>query len=180
LHLAIFFDATPVAGDASLFEQARAHLDRVLPDDDRFYSRFAAPADQFQEPGHWFKRWTSRRDEEPLDLKKLGIFPIVHGVRAMALKYGVRAQGTAARLALLGQAQRIEEPLASDLLQALHWLMGLRLTHQLRQREQGLPVSNEVRPSELATLEREPLRDALAIVRRWRAFLRHHFRLDAL
>jgi CBS domain-containing protein len=180
LHLAIFFDATAVAGDSSLFEQARAHLDRVLPDDDRFYSRFAAPADQFQEPGHWLTRWTSRRDEQPLDLKKLGIFPIVHGVRAMALKYGVRAQGTAARLALLGQAQRIEESLASDLLQALHLLMGLRLTHQLRQREQGQPVGNEVRPSELATLEREPLRDALAIVRRWRAFLRHHFRLDAL
>jgi CBS domain-containing protein len=40
--------------------------------------------------------------------------------------------------------------------------------------------SNEVRPSDLGTLEREPLRHALAIVRRFRAFLREHFRFDAL
>jgi signal-transduction protein with cAMP-binding, CBS, and nucleotidyltransferase domain len=37
-----------------------------------------------------------------------------------------------------------------------------------------------VRPSELSTLEREPLHDALAIVKRFRGFLRQHFRLDAL
>jgi CBS domain-containing protein len=180
MHLASFFDATAVAGDASLLDAARTHLGRVLANDDRFLSRFAAAADQFQEPGNWFTRLTSRRDEQPLDLKKLGIFPIVHGVRALALQYGVRAQGTAERLTLLGQAQRIDEPLARDLLEALHLLMGVRLSHQLRQREAGQAATNEVRPSELATLEREPLHDALAIVRRWRSFLRHHFRLDAL
>ena len=58
--------------------------------------------------------------------------------------------------------------------------MGIRLTHQLLQRAQGLAASNEVRPSELSTLEREPLHDALAIVKRFRAYLRQHFKFDAL
>jgi signal-transduction protein with cAMP-binding, CBS, and nucleotidyltransferase domain len=37
-----------------------------------------------------------------------------------------------------------------------------------------------VRPSALSTLEREPLHDALAIVKRFRSFLRQHFKFDAL
>ncbi|MDP2004190.1 MAG: putative nucleotidyltransferase substrate binding domain-containing protein [Rubrivivax sp.] len=180
MHLAIFFDAVAVAGDASLLEQARAYLERVLSGDDALLARFAAAADQFQEPGHWFKRLTTRRNEQPLDLKKLGTFPIVHGVRALSLQYGVRERSTAARLAQLVVQQRIDAGLASDLVDALQLLMSIRLTHQLQQREQGLAASNEVRPSDLSTLEREPLHDALAIVRRFRQFLRQHFRTETL
>jgi len=180
MHLAIFFDAACVAGDAALLQEARSHLDRILSGQDQYLARFAAAADQFQEPGNWFKRLTTKRDEQPLDLKKLGTFPIVHGVRALALQYGVREHGTAARLAQLVAQDRLDTDLARDLLDALHLLMGIRLTHQIRQRAQGLEASNEVRPSALSTLEREPLHDALAIVRRFRAFLRQHFKFDAL
>ncbi len=180
MHLAIFFDAAAVAGDASLLQEARTHLDRILSGQDQYQARFAAAADQFQEPGNWFKRLTTNRNEQPLDLKKLGTFPIVHGVRALALQYGVREQGTAARLTRLVALERLEPVLARDLIDALHLLMGIRLTHQLRQRAQGQAASNEVRPSELSTLEREPLHDALAIVKRFRAYLRQHFKFDAL
>ena len=180
MHLAIFFDAAAVAGDASLLQEARAHLDRILSGQDQYQARFAAAADQFQEPGNWFKRLTTNRNEQPLDLKKLGTFPIVHGVRALALQYGVREQGTAARLMRLVALDRLEPVLARDLIDALHLLMGIRLTHQLRQRAQGQAASNEVRPSELSTLEREPLHDALAIVKRFRSYLRVHFKFDAL
>ena len=180
MHLAIFFDAAAVAGDATLLQEAREHLVRILGGQDAFLARFAAAADQFQEPGNWFTRLKGRRDEQALDLKKLGTFPIVHGVRALALQYGVREQGTDGRLSRLVQQGRIEPDLARDLVQALHLLMGIRLTHQLSQREHGLPAGNEVKPSELSTLEREPLHDALAIVKRFRLFLRQHFRFDAL
>lgn len=180
MRLAIFFDAVAVAGDASLLDAARAHLDALAADHDAFLARFARAADQFDEPGSWWTRLTTRRDEQPLDLKKLGVFPIVHGVRALALQYRVRERGTAARLQALVAAGRVDAALARDVLDALHLLMSLRLTHQLRQRAEGRTAGNEVRPSELGVLEREPLRDALAIVRRFRAFLRGHFRLEAL
>jgi len=180
MHLAIFFDAACVAGDPALLQEARSHLDRILSGQDQYLARFAAAADQFQEPGNWFKRLTTKRDEQALDLKKLGTFPIVHGVRALALQYGVREHGTAARLAQLVAKDRLDAGLARDLLDALHLLMGIRLTHQIHQRSQGQAASNEVKPSALSTLEREPLHDALAIVRRFRAFLRQHFKFDAL
>ncbi len=104
----------------------------------------------------------------------------MHGVRALSLQYGVREAGTAARLERLVALQRIDAALARDLVDALHFLMGLRLSHQLRQRAGGAQPGNEVRPSELGALEREPLRDSLAIVRRFRLFLRQHFRFDSL
>jgi CBS domain-containing protein len=180
MNLAIFFDAAAVAGDDSLLRAARDHLDLLLSGQDQYLARFAAPADQFSEAGSWWTRLTTKRDDAPLDLKKLGTFPIVHGVRALALQYGVREQGTAARLKALQAAGHIDEGLARDLLDALHFLMALRLSHQLRQRAEGAQPGNEVRASDLGALEREPLHDALAIVKRFRGFLRQHFRLDAL
>ncbi len=180
MHLAIFQDATAVAGDVALLDAARAAVARLLAGNDAYLARFAAPADQFHEPGNWLARLTHRRDEQALDLKKLGTFPVVHGMRALALQYGVQARGTVERLQALVAAHHVDGVLARDVTDALHFLMALRLSHQIAQRRAGLAAGNEVRPSALAVLEREPLHDALGIVKRWRQFLREHFRLDSL
>ena len=180
MRLAIFFDAARVAGDERLLDSARDHLHNILVDNDAFLARFAAAADQFSEASPWWNWLTTRRDGHLLDLKKLGTFPIVHGVRALALQRRVRAVGTVARLQELVALQAIDDVLARDVTDALHFLMGLKLSHQLQQRAAGEVPDNLVRPAELGVLEREPLQDALAIVKRFRAFLRQHFRLDLL
>ncbi len=180
MHLAIFLDAAAVAGDASLLEQARSHLDRLLVDNDAFLARFAQATDQFGDGPSWWARLGFRRDEQDIDLKKLGIFPIVHGVRSLALRHRVRACATVDRLCSLVAAGGIDAALADDLQQALHFLMALRLKHQLRQRHAGGAPDNRVRPSALDTLERDPLRDSLAIVKRFRAFIAQQFRLESL
>ena len=180
MRLAIFFDASAVAGDATLLQEARDHLDRILAGSDAFVARFAAAADQFSEGGSWWSWLTTRRDDTQLDLKKIGTFPIVHGVRALALRHRVREVGTAARLQRLVAAGALDAALARDLLDALHCLMGLKLAHQLRQRAAGQVPGNLLRPADLGTLERDTLHGALAIVRRFRALLVQRFRLDAL
>ena len=111
MRLAIFFDAIAVAGDAHLLDRLRAHLDAVLAGSDAFLARFAAPADQFDEPNSWWLRLTARGDERPLDLKKLGTFPIVHGVRALSLKHQVRESGTTERLHRLVEARHLDADL---------------------------------------------------------------------
>ena len=180
MHLAIFYDAAAVAGDASLLREVREHLERILAGGDAFLARFAAAADQFDEPQRWWQRLTARNDEQPLDLKKLGTFPIVHGVRALSLQHGVHESGTADRLRRLVEREIVEPELGRDLLEALHYLMALKLRHQLRQRAQGEVPSNLVIASELSTMDRDQLKDALAINKRFRALLRQRFRLDAL
>jgi CBS domain-containing protein len=180
MHLAIFFDAAAVAGDATLLQGLREYLAHILSGSDAFLARFAAAADQFEEPQTWWSRLTARGDEQPLDLKKLGTFPIVHGVRALCLQHGVRETGTAQRLRRLVDLQQLDAGLGRDLVEALHFLMALKLRHQLAQRRAGAKPDNEVRPSTLSTMEGDQLKDALAIVKRFRALLRVRFRLDAL
>ena len=180
MHLAIFFDAVAVAGDARLLDAAREHLDRILAGSDAFLARFAAAADQFDEPQRWWTRLSAHSVEPPLDLKKLGTFPIVHGVRALSLMHHVRERGTAERLRRLVEARHLDANLGRDLQDALHCLMGLKLRHQLRQRAAGQAPDNLVQTSALGTMERDQLKSALAIVKRFRALLRGRLRLDAL
>jgi CBS domain-containing protein len=58
--------------------------------------------------------------------------------------------------------------------------MGLKLDNNLRQRQAGAVPDNLVRLSTLGTLERDLLRDALAIIGRFRRHLRRHYKLESL
>jgi CBS domain-containing protein len=183
MNLAIFMDAAVVGGDESLLHKAKAFAHEVLPGHDAFLARFAAAADQFEEPAvGWWARLTSprTRDELPFDLKKLGTFPIVHGVRALALQGQLPQLGTVERLRALVDRGRIEAELARDLTETLHFMMGLKLKNNLAQRQAGRPVDNLVRMSALSTLERDRLQDALGIIKRFRQHLHQHFKLGAL
>ena len=182
MNLAIFLDAAVVAGDASLLVLARRFVDEFGVDNDAFFARFASAADQFGEPEGWWTRLTHVRDhdEAVIDLKKLGTFPIVHGVRSLALQHHVSELGTAARLTALADRQQLPAPMARDLTEALHFLMTLKLDNNLRQRGAGLATDHLVHMSTLSTLEGERLKDTLAIVKRFRQHLQQHFRLDSL
>ena len=186
MNLAIFLDAAAVAGDAGLLQQARRFVDEFLVDNDAFFARFASAVDQFSEPSAWWSSWAGLRDRhsfdaaQAFDLKKLGTFPVVHGVRTLALQHHVHELGTAARLQVLVDRQHLPPQMARDLGEALHFLMTAKLDHNLRQRRAGLPVDNLVRLSTLGTLERDLLKDTLAIIKRFRQHLRHIYRLDSL
>jgi CBS domain-containing protein len=145
-----------------------------------FLARFAAAVEQFGANEHWWSRFAQRRDEMPLDLKKSGTFPIVHGVRALALRHRVRAVSTVERLRELGDRKLLDAALVRDLIETLHCLMSLKLSSQLRQRAAGRVPDNLVRPADLGTLERDTLRDALTIVKRFKTLLVLEFRLDEL
>ncbi len=182
MHLAIFMDAVSVAGDAGLLHQAKQFMHEALPDNDAFLARFASAVEQFSEPAGWWARLTAHRgrDEQLFDLKKLGTFPIVHGVRSLALQSHVGALGTAERVRALVDARQLDTDLARDLVEALHFLMGLKLRNNLAQRQLGQPVDNLVRMSTMSTLERDRLKESLAIVKRFRQHLQQHFKLGAL
>jgi CBS domain-containing protein len=181
MNLAIFMDARAVAGDASLLRQARDYAHSSMAGSDAFFARFAAAVDQFSAPGGWWARLAALRasDDPALDLKKLGTFPIVHGVRALALEHRLDEVSTAARLRTLVSRQHIAPDLARDLTEALHFVMGLKLKNNLHQKQLGQALDNLTQLSSLGTLERDLLKDALAIIKRFRLFLRLHYKLDA-
>ena len=179
MNLAIFMDARAVAGDASLLKQARGYALQSMAGSDAFFARFAAAIDQFSEPGGWWTRLaTLRGREEPVfDLKKLGTFPIVHGVRSLALEHRLEEVGTAARLQVLVSRKHLPCDLARDLIDALHFLMGIKLKNNLRQKQLGQTLDNLSHLSNLGTLDRDQLKDALAIIKRFRLHLQLRYQL---
>lgn len=182
MNLAIFIDAAAVAGDPELLAAARAEIDRSFGGDLPRLARFAAAVDQFGNDGSWWSRLPGLRGREAaeIDIKKLGIFPLVHGVRALALQYRIPALGTADRIAGLEADGRIDPGLARDLVDALRFLIGLKLSNNLAQIAAGTTPSNAIRLSDLGKLQREALKEALATVREFRQWIGRHFRLDAL
>jgi CBS domain-containing protein len=182
MALAIFVDAHAVAGDASLLGSVRGQVDRLVAADDALLGRFAAAIDSFPESGGsvWWNRLLliGEHDKPALDLKKAGIFPIVHGVRSLALADHIAPTGTVARLDALVAAGRLPAALATDLTDSLHFLIGLRLKAGLAEIDTDRPVTGGVDPDRLSSLERDLLKDALAVVKRFKTLVRHRFHLE--
>ncbi len=181
MNLAIFLDAHPVSGDATLLGRARMHALNLAAGSDIFIARLADAINQFKEPDNgWWARLTKLRNgaAQAFDLKKLGTFPIVHGVRALALEHRLDALSTVERLRTLASQHYFSPELARDLEETLHFMMTLKLRNNLRQMALGQPLNNLVELAGLSTLDRDLLRDSLAIIRRFRLHLQLHFHLE--
>ena len=70
--------------------------------------------------------------------------------------------------------------MAADLTQSLHFLMGLKLKAGLDEMALQKPVSGNVQIQLLSALERDLLKDALSVVKKFKTLLRSRFKLDAL
>ncbi len=182
MQLAIWVDAWPICGNHALFDDVKTHWLNAFRDNAAFLSRFALPVEQFETPLNVFSRLVADKGEERnlLDLKKGGIFPLVHGVRSMALEAGIPARNTYLRVDQLVQRAALTTEMAQDVVESLAFLQGLQLKYGLQKIAKGRPMDNLIDPRRLTTLERDLLKDTLAVVKRFRQMLRHRYRLNAL
>ncbi len=185
MALAIFLDAHPVAGDPALLAEVRASVDALVREDDALLGRMAAAIDMFpSETGGWWHRLLAigdshrQAERHALDPKKAGIFPIVHGVRCLALREHIAATATVERIDALVAAGRLPREMAVELTGSLHFLMELRLKAGLAELDVERPVSGDVATDRLSSLERDLLKDALAAVKRFKTLVRHQFHLS--
>ncbi len=175
MNVAIFCDAAAVAGDESLLARAKKMLFEKLSKERVFLGRFAKAIEVFEPPIGLFNRLKlAEGDGDALDLKKGGIFPIVHGVRSLAIEQGLEETNTFARLARLAELGLLKPEFSRDLARALDYLLTLRLDAQLDAAASG----SLLRPGELTSMDRELLRDSFQVVKQLRDLLRHHFNLN--
>jgi len=182
MSLAIFLDAHAVCGDASLLEEVRRGVFRLVTDNDAMLARFASAINSFPESGGWWNRLLllGEQNEAPLDLKKAGTFPLVHGIRCMALEQRLSDTGTVARIERLVAAGKLTAAMGADLTESLHFFMGLKLKVGLSELALKRPVSGGILVSKLSSLDRDLLKDTLAVVKRFKALMRQRFHLDML
>ncbi|MEO6566542.1 MAG: putative nucleotidyltransferase substrate binding domain-containing protein [Casimicrobiaceae bacterium] len=180
MSLAIFLDAHAVCGEPKLLEDVRKGIFGLVTDNDAMLARFASAMNSFPESGGWWNRLLLRGEqvEETLDLKKAGIFPLVHGIRSMALEHKISELGTAARITALVAADKLTAAMGADLIESLHFFMALKLKVGLNEIAMNRPVSGGIRVSKLSSLDRDLLKDTLAVVKRFKTLIRQRFQLD--
>ena len=183
MNLAIFIDAKAVAGDANLLKQVKEHLSKIMSNDVGMLMGFARAIELFDHHSSGFFAQLLHRDNaSKMDIKKMGVFPVVHGVRSLSLQARLEETNTFERLQALINLNVIDERLGKDTAEALSYLMDMRLKTGLQ--AQALTgtnletdMHNELDTKALSTLERDLLKDALQVVKRFKNMVRHHFHL---
>jgi len=172
----------PTPDHLMLLAGVREQVWRFAHDNAGTLGRFAGAIDAFSTDSGWWNRLLHRGDggKELLDLKKAGIFPIVHGVRSLAFEHRITVTGTAERIEALLAGGHLPADLGPDLVDSLHFFMGLKLRAGLQALEQGRAAGSGVALDKLGSLDRDLLKDTLAVVKRFKAHLRQHFHLDVL
>jgi len=180
LQFAIFFDAMAVAGDDNLLRHVKDHMYRLLGDHRSFYSQFAKSTVAFETPLGFFTNFVVEKDRDELDIKKGGIFPIVHGIRSLALEYRLPQTNTMDRITSLSQRNLFNASFGVELIEVFTYLSTLRAEAGLRKIREGQPQDNYLNPKDLNKLQREVLRDSFKIVNEFKKFIGYHFKLGMI
>jgi CBS domain-containing protein len=102
----------------------------------------------------------------------------VHGVRTLAIDRGIHETSTARRIEALVRGGVLGDELGRELASSLSYFMLLRMRAQLRALKTGrVEQESIVRIGELSTRERDLLRDALRVVKRFREVVRNRYHL---
>ncbi len=183
LNLAIFFDATAVAGDSALLTELKDYLFHLLQEQTVILRHFARAILAFPTPLGLFNRFhleKSSPHRQALDIKKGGIFPIVQGARSLALEHQLRATNTIDRIQMLAGKGLFDAAFGVDLIEAFDFMTLLRLREHLATWRQGTAGDNYIVPGRLSTLERNMLKDSLKIVNKFKSLIGHHFKLSLM
>ena len=178
LNLAISIDAHPVAGNKALFKTSRNWLLKELKQQERFLSLFAEVALVFETPLNFLGGIRDRASG--VDVKKGGVFPIVHGVRVLAMQYQIAETNTYKRIEALVKLGVLPQRLGSELKESFSLLQWFRLAHRLKQQERGCSpkeINNDINLSDLDRLDKDLLRQSFQVVKDFKKHLSLRYRL---
>lgn len=176
MNLAIFFDSIAVAGDKELLTVVKQPIFDGIEHKDVFMANFAKAALSFETPIGLFTNLITEHDK--IDLKKGGLFPIVQGVRSMALRNRIDKTDTISRLHELKKQNVLDEESVSEIIEAFDTLLSIRLKQRLRNLEKDKSYDNKINPNELNKLEIDLLKDSFKIVNKFKKTLTHYFKLN--
>lgn len=180
MNISILFDAQVVRGDESRLAVLKRRLFKEVEQNKHFLSQFARSVVQFETPIGLFGRLITQADKKghSIDLKKGGIFPIVHGVRCLAIEKGIEKTNTHWRIRELIKHKVLDEKFGIELGETLDFLNTLRLEAMLDKYTAGLEVDNSINPDTLSSLQQDLLKESLGVVNKFKKTIHYHFKLD--
>ena len=176
-NLSIFLDAKYVAGNEEYFTELKTYLQNHFTNRDDVLAHIAKAVLSFETPLSLFSGFVLEKEHENrLDLKKGGIFALVHGVRTLSLQYGIDETNTIERIKELNNRGVIDKNFATELIESFDTLSAIRLKAMLEAKD--VNESNYINPKELTKVQRDLLKDSFKIINKFKKFMSFHFHLN--
>ena len=176
-NLSIFLDAKCVAGKNELLEEVKSYLHAHFKTRVDVLAHVAKAVLNFETPLSLFSSFvTDKKHENGLDLKKGGVFAIVHGIRVLSLEYAVNATNTIERIKELNNLGVLDKNFATELIDSFDTLNTVRLQAMLSAK--NIEDSNYIDPQNLEKFQRDLLKDSFKIINKFKKFMSFHFHLE--
>jgi len=176
-NLSIFLDAKCVAGDCTLLDELVTYLHSSFHSRDDVLAHIAKAVLNFDTPLSLFSGFVLEKEyNNRLDLKKGGIFALVHGVRTLCLQYEIKATNTIERIKELNNMGVIDKTFATELIESFDTLSSIRLKAMLEAKT--IDEANYINPRNLEKNQRDLLKDSFKIINKFKKFMSFHFHLN--
>lgn len=175
-NLSIFLDAKCVAGDCELLSELTEYLHSRFHARDDVLAHIAKAVLNFETPLSLFSGFVLEKEHNNrLDLKKGGIFALVHGVRTLSLQYEIKVTNTTERIKELNNLGVIDKTFATELIESFDTLSSIRLKAMLEAKT--IEEANFINPRTLEKNQRDLLKDSFKIINKFKKFMTFHFHL---
>ena len=176
-NMSIFLDAKCVSGNKELLDELITYLHNSFHSRDDVLAHTAKAVLSFETPLSMFSSFVLEKDHNnKLDLKKGGIFALVHGIRVLSLQYEIIETNTIERIKELNNRGVIDKKFATELIESFDTLSSIRLKAMLESK--NIEDSNYVNPKKLEKNQRDLLKDSFKIINKFKKFMVFHFHLE--
>jgi hypothetical protein len=164
LKVNILFDFRTVAGDETFSKNLRRHIFAEVSTRPIFLYFLAKSTLDFRLPSDFLGRLRAEGpDGNSINLKGT-MLHFVNFVRIYALRHGIAATNTVARLKALDAAGNLPSDILEDTLCSWKYLLQMRLKAQVSAQDKNFPQQNIIFPNELTSWDRTMLKMAAAQV----------------
>jgi CBS domain-containing protein len=176
-NLSIFIDAKCVAGNVCYFDELRMYMYENFSHREDVLAHLAKAVLHFETPLTLFSGFVLEKEHNnKLDLKKGGLFAIVHGIRVLAFEHKIKLTNTVERIKELNNKGIIDKNFAEELIESFDTISSIRLIALLESKD--FHEENYINPQKLSKNQRDLLKDSFKIVNKFKKFMSFHYHLN--
>ncbi len=175
-YLTVFLDMRPLYGDVEIYDELLSHMYSVSTN--QAVRMLAHDATMIEPPIGIFG---IKHLDKGLDLKKFAIYPIVNGIRVMALENRIlEITNTRSRIETLQRMGALGVELAEGLIESYEFIQDMRLRHHARLLDSPEPVHNKLQAKDVHKMDLLVLKEAFKIVASFQKFLKSRYAVEGM
>ncbi len=176
-NLSVFLDAKCVSGNKELLDGLKTYLFESFSARDDVLAHIAKSVLNFETPLSLFSGFVLEKSHHnKLDLKKGGIFALVHGIRTLSLEYKIDVTNTIERIKALNNKGIFDKTFATELIECFDTLSSIRLKAMLEAK--NMDEINYINPKNMQKIDIDLLKDSFKVVNKFKKFMIFHFHLN--